>query len=214
MLVTFYLFLKNLCHVAGSIDKKNAAPKESWIPEKFSQFIAVMKEMPESYTMFMLLYFTGMREGKMLALALSDIDFGCSIICIEKNYQRVDGEDYITASKTHKINPTVVMPEVIKKCLADYMEQVYGLNPNDRLFPYHKTKLYRDMKMACEKSGVKKIRVHDIRHTNASLLINLGCSPLLVAERLGHERVSTTMEVYSHLFPTKQTKAVKQPNKM
>lgn len=66
------------------------------------------------------------------------------------------------------------------------------------------------MKKACEKSGVKKIRVHDIRHSHASLLIDMGSSPLLVAERLGHERVSTTMEVYSHLFPTKQTEVAKQ----
>lgn len=208
--VKFFHLPENPCHVAGSMGKKNAEPKAFWTPEEFSKFIVALKETPESYTMFMLLYFTGIREGEMLALTPSDIDFERSIIRIEKNYQRVGGEDYITSPKTHKGNRNVVMPEVIKNCMAEYMEKVYGLKPNDRLFPYHKTRLYREMKKACEKSGVKKIRVHDIRHSKASLLIDMGGSPLLVAERLGHERVSTTMEVYSHLFPTKQTEVAKQ----
>lgn len=203
--VKFYHLPENPCHLAGSMSKKSATPKEFWTPEEFNKFIVALKEAPESYTMFMLLYFTGIHEGEMLALTPLDIDFERSIIRIEKNYQCVDGEDYITSPKTHKGNRTVVMPEVIKKCLADYMEQVYGLKPDDRLFPYYKTKLYKDMNKACKKSGVKKNRVHDIRHSHTSLLIDMGCSPLLIAERLCHERVSTTTEVYSHLFPTKQT---------
>lgn len=56
--------------------------------------------------------------------------------------------------------------------------------------------------------GVKKIRVHDIRHSHASLLVEMGFSPLLIAEHLGHERVQTTMETYSHLYPNKQVEVV------
>lgn len=52
--------------------------------------------------------------------------------------------------------------------------------------------------------GVKKIRVHDLRHSHASLLIELGFSPLLIAERLGHENIETTLNTYSHLYPHKQ----------
>ena len=55
------------------------------------------------------------------------------------------------------------------------------------------------------KAGVKRIRVHDLRHSHASLLVELGFSPLLIAERLGHERVQTTIGTYSHLYPSKQT---------
>lgn len=60
------------------------------------------------------------------------------------------------------------------------------------------------MQRGCKKSGVKKIRIHDIRHSHASLLVEMGFSPLLIAERRGHERVQTTMETYSHLYPNKQ----------
>ena len=57
---------------------------------------------------------------------------------------------------------------------------------------------------------MKKIRIHDIRHSHASLLVEMGFSPLLIAERLGHERVQTTMETYSHLYPNKQIEVARQ----
>ena len=58
------------------------------------------------------------------------------------------------------------------------------------------------MERGCKRSGVKKIRIHDIRDSHASLLVEMGFSPLLIAERLWHERVQTTMETYS--YPNKQ----------
>ena len=60
----------------------------------------------------------------------------------------------------------------------------------------------------CKKTGVKRIRIHDIRHSHASLLINQGCDALILADRLGHEKVSTTLNTYSHLFPHKQQELV------
>ena len=68
------------------------------------------------------------------------------------------------------------------------------------------------MKYGCDRSGTQKIRVHDARHTHASLLIDMGCTPLLAAERLGHERVQTAMETYSHPYPNKQAEAAAQPD--
>ena len=57
---------------------------------------------------------------------------------------------------------------------------------------------------------MKRIRVHDIRHSHASLLIEMGFSPLLIAERLGHEKVQTTLDTYSHLYPNKQAEVAKR----
>lgn len=59
-------------------------------------------------------------------------------------------------------------------------------------------------------SGVKKIRVHDLRHSHASLLIEMGCQPLLIADRLGHEKIQTTLNTYSHLYPNKQAEVAAQ----
>mgnify|MGYP000033048683 FL=1 len=66
------------------------------------------------------------------------------------------------------------------------------------------------MEYGCKASGVKRIRVHDIRHSHASLLVEMGFSPLLIAERLGHEKVQTTMDTYSHLYPNKQVEIARQ----
>ena len=65
--------------------------------------------------------------------------------------------------------------------------------------------LYHEIEDGSKKAGVKRIRVHDLRHSHVSLLVEMGFSPLLIAERLGHERVQTTIGTYSHLYPNKQT---------
>ena len=82
------------------------------------------------------------------------------------------------------------------------------LAPNERLFPITKSFLSHEMERGCKKTGVKRIRIHDIRHSHASLLINQGCDALILADRLGHEKISTTLNTYSHLFPHKQQELV------
>lgn len=134
------------------------------------------------------------------------------MITINKSYQRLDGRDIISSPKTPKSNRVVTIPTTLCDCLKEYMSHCYGLEDTDRLFPYNKSFLYREMEYGCKASGVKKIRVHDIRHSHASLLVEMGFSPLLIAERLGHERVQTTMETYSHLYPNKQAEVARQLN--
>ena len=98
------------------------------------------------------------------------------------------------------------MPKVLESCLKDYLAKLYDVQPTDRILPYDKGWVGRQMKYGCEKSGTQKIRVHDVRHTHASLLIDMGCTPLLVAERLGHERVQTTMDTIAICTPTSRQK--------
>ena len=64
--------------------------------------------------------------------------------------------------------------------------------------------LTHEMDRGCKKSGVKKIRIHDLRHSHANLLIEMGFAPLLISERLGHEDIKTTLQTYSHFYPNKQ----------
>ena len=71
------------------------------------------------------------------------------------------------------------------------------------LFEIHTHFLYHEMEHICQQSGVKKIRIHDIRHSHASLLIELGTNILLVSEQLEHEDVQTTLDIYGHLYPHK-----------
>lgn len=60
------------------------------------------------------------------------------------------------------------------------------------------------------KTGVKVIRLHDLRHSHASLLIEMGFSPLVIADRLGHEKITTTLQIYSHLYPNKQAEVAEK----
>ena len=82
------------------------------------------------------------------------------------------------------------------------------LTPDERLFPVTKSYLSHEMIRGCKNTSVKKIRIHDIRHSHASLLINQGCDALMLEDRLGHKKISTTLNTYSHLFPHKQQELV------
>ena len=88
------------------------------------------------------------------------------------------------------------------------MLKLYDLKDTDRVFPFIKSYINHARARACMKSKVKKIRIHDVRHSHASYLTNLGCAPLLISERLGHEKVQTTLSTYSHLYPNKHQEVV------
>ena len=202
--VKYYGLKENPCHKAGGMGKKNAEEMLFWTKDEFEKFITAVSDKAMSNAIFMTLYYTGIREGELMALTPSDIDFGNRTLSINKNYQRVNGQDIITTPKTPKSNRVITIPSLLCECLKEYMSHCYDLQTNDRLFPCTKHYLWHEMERGCKVSGVKKIRVHDIRHSHASLLVEMGFSPLLIAERLGHERVQTTMETYSHLYPNKQ----------
>ncbi|MCI8623838.1 MAG: site-specific integrase [Provencibacterium sp.] len=208
--VKYYGLKENPCHKAGSMGKKNAGEMSFWTKEEFAAFIEAVKDKPASYAIFMTLYYTGIREGELLALTPADIDLGKSTLRVNKSYQRLGGEDVVSSPKTPKSNRVIPIPEKLCDCLRVYMGQCYGLQENDRLFPYAKYFLSHEMERGCKRSGVKRIRIHQIRHSHASLLVEMGVSPLLIAERLGHERIQTTMETYSHLYPNKQAEVARQ----
>lgn len=96
------------------------------------------------------------------------------------------------------------MPVQIMELIKKYAGSIYGYEPTDRLFTCTKYYLAHEMVRGCKKTGVKRIRIHDLHRIYASLLIELGFQPLLVSERLGHENIETTLQMYSHLYPNKQ----------
>ena len=112
-----------------------------------------------------------MREGELLALTAADIDLVAKQIDINKTYQRLHGEDIITTPKTRKSKRKVPIPDFLCQELQEYMDSRYMLAPNERLFPITKSFLSHEMERGCKATGVKRIRIHDIRHSHASLLI-------------------------------------------
>ena len=204
--VRYYDLKSNPCAKAGSMGKSKAEEMDFWTGEEFRKFIDSVMNKRLSYMAFMTLYWTGMRMGELLALNPKDIDLEKRTISITKSYQRLGKKDVITPPKTPKSKRVITIPEFLAADIKDYMDSLYDLQENDRLFPITKYYLEHEMQRGIKESGVKRIRVHDLRHSHASMLIELGFSPLEIANRLGHEKVETTLNTYAHLYPNKQTK--------
>ena len=204
--VRYYDLKSNPCAKAGSMGKSKAEEMNFWTGEEFRRFIDSVMNKRLSYMAFMTLYWTGMRLGELLALNPKDVDLEKRTISITKSYQRLGKKDVITPPKTPKSKRVITIPEFLAADIKDYMDSLYDLQEDDRLFPITKYYLEHEMQRGIKESGVKRIRVHDLRHSHASMLIELGFSPLEIANRLGHEKVETTLNTYSHLYPNKQTK--------
>lgn len=204
----FYDLNTNPCGKAGTIGKAKAEEMDYWTYDEYIAFREGVKDKPLSYICFEVLYWTGMREGELLALSLADIDLDNKLISINRTYQRIGGKDVFTSPKTRKSKRNIPIPDFLCQELSDYIQSRYMLDADERLFPVTKSYLSHEMIRGCKNTVVKKIRIHDIRHSHASLLINQGCDALMLADRLGHEKVSTTLNTYSHLFPHKQQELV------
>ena len=204
--VRYYDLTSNPCSKAGSIGKSKADEMNFWTKQEFMKFIDELMDKRTSYLAFMILYWTGMRIGELLALTPGDIDLEKHTISITKSYQRLSGKDVITEPKTPKSKRVIHIPEFLVADIQDYISSIYGIEATDRLLPITKYFLEHEMQRGLKASGVKRIRIHDLRHSHASLLVELGFSPLEIAERLGHEKIETTLNTYSHLYPNKQKK--------
>ena len=141
---------------------------------------------------------------ELLALTPADFDFEAGTVKINKSYQRLHGEDVITTPKTKKSNRTIKMPNFLCDEMRDYLGMLYGVKKKDRIFTVTKSYLHHEMDRGAKEAGVKRIRIHDLRHSHISLLIDMGFSAVAIADRVGHESIEITYR-YAHLFPSKQT---------
>ena len=210
--VRYYELSSNPCRKAGSMGKAKAEEKQFWIKEEFQEFIDSLMDKRVSWMAFMVLFWTGMRIGELLALTWEDIDFDARTLTINKSYQRLKGKDVVTAPKTPKANRKISLPDFLVADLQDYHDSLYKPDGSDRVLPISKSTLEKDMVTGCERSGVKKIRIHDIRHSHASLLAKMRVPIKEVSERLGHENIETTLNTYSHLYPDDQQLLAEQLN--
>ena len=125
----------------------------------------------------------------VLALTAADFDFEKETVRINKSYQRLHGEDVITTPKTKKSNRTIKMPKFLCEEMQEYLNMLYGLKKKDRIFTVTKSYLHHEMDRGAEAAGVKRIRIHDLRHSHISLLIDMGFSAVAIADRVGHESI-------------------------
>ncbi len=204
---------ENPAAIAGNMGKEKAGDVLVWTKEEYLQFIATLKDKPASYCAFETLYWCGLRLGEMLALTPADFDFERKTIYVTKSFQRIGGEDIITPPKTEKGIRRVLMPDFYADKIRAYIDTLRLTSENDRIFPFTKSYLHHEMRRGCAASGVKRIRIHGIRHSHISLLIDMGFNAVAIADRVGHESIEITYR-YAHLFPSTQMEVASKLDEM
>lgn len=185
--------------------------------EEYQKFIAEAKKDHDRryYVFFSIAFFTGMRKGEINALKWSDIYDG-TIHVSRSVTQKLKGEDVITPPKNAASVRDIQMPEPLKKILAEHranVEKVYGESESMNVCGGEKclrdTSIDKRNTAYAKAAGLHHIRIHDFRHTHASLLINEGISIQEIARRLGHANVEITWRIYAHLYPREEDRALR-----
>ena len=159
-----YNLKENPCKKVKKMGKSDANKLEFWTKEEYQKFAEEMMDKPVSYYAFQMLYWTGIREGELLALTPADFDFERGTVKISKTYQRLKGQDVITSPKTKKSNRTIQMPDFLCQEMQEFFKMQYGLKKKDRIFSVTKSYLHHEMDRGAKAAGVKRIRIHDLRH--------------------------------------------------
>lgn len=190
--------------------KDNSFKKEMefFTLEEYKQFREVISDL-EWQVFFDCLYYLGLRQGELQALTWSDIDFNKKEVSITKTLTtKIKGEKWtISTPKTKNSIRVLPLPKNVlnglktmyNKALAfKYFKQdlfVFGM-----IQPFKETNIQKHKNKYCELANLKRIRIHDFRHSCASLLISKGASISLVSKYLGHASIKITLDIYTHLY--------------
>lgn len=208
--VSHYRLQSNPCRAAGSMGRSNADEMNIWTQEEYEKFSNAISKSSMKLA-FDILFYTGMRSGELLALTPADI-LSTKRIDINKNYAKVKGQELFLDPKTPKAKRCISIPNFLYNDIQDYISKLYGIEQGDRIFYFTKSALDKEIKRVAAAAGLPAIRVHDLRHSHASMLIEMGFTALEIADRLGHESIKTTLDTYSHLYPDKDQKLADRLN--
>lgn len=209
--VQFHNLPYNPCKNLKAIGKKQSSEMKFWTLDQFNKVIAC--ESKDAYHLvFMLLFWTGMRVGECLALTHNSILKDSKSLDIRYSHHRIDGEDVLGPTKTENSIRVTSLPDFVYDELINYTERIYGLQDDERIFYFQKTALNKELDRISKLAGVERIRVHDLRHSHVSLLVELGYSVHAIADRIGDtpEMVNKT---YAHLYPDKGRQIADELNK-
>ena len=209
--VRFYGLKSNPARLAGNMGKEEVSEMKFWTKEEYLTFSRAIMNKEESYHAFEILYWCGIRLGELLALTAEDFDFEKKTLRINKSYQRIKGKDVITTPKARKSNRVLTLPDFLAEEMQDYISRLPYLKVDGRIFTITKSGLHHEIDRGCRETGVKRIRVHDLRHSHVSMLIEMGFSAVDIANRVGHESVKVTYR-YAHMFPNKDLMIAKKLN--
>lgn len=207
--VRFYGLPVNPCLAAGFMGKKKAGRMDFWTLTEFG--LAMDQVSNWSFRLaFNLVFWLGLREGECLALQPADI-LPSKMVRVDKTHHRRSGENSTGPPKTDNSIRDVSMPDFLYEEVQRYLGALHEVEDEDRIFYFQKGTLGRVLDDVSASAGVKRIRVHDLRHSHAAHLVELGYSIVAVAERLG-DTVEVAMSTYAHLYPDKMDQVVADLN--
>lgn len=209
--VQYYNLDINPCSRAGSMGRTTRS-MNFWTLEQYNTILGKISDI-RVYTALQVLFYSGIRCGEMLALELSDIDFEQNTISITKTLHHTEEGYKVAPPKTENGTRVVTMPIKVMEDIKAYCGKIYGLSSSDRIFTFSSQLIRRAMNAAVIDTDIPKIRIHDIRHSHVSLLIDMGFTPHLVADRIG-DSVQMVNSVYGHLYPTKHKEVADRLNKL
>lgn len=211
---------RNPARMIGNVKSKK--PKvDFWTLEEFQKVISLLYkgDYYEHYLFisFWLLFMTGMRIGEAAALQWDDIDFETGLLSINKSlYYKSMTEFHFSEPKTQAGIRDIVIDTDTMKELNEWKKVQQKVIPNCNFvlsyggIPTSKTTLPRALEKLAGLAGVHRIKIHALRHSHASLLISMGENPLIIKDRLGHEKIQTTLGTYGHLYPNSNFEVAKK----
>lgn len=199
-----YNLKNNPCQKVKKMGKSDAVGIDFWTYEEYLQFRNTLEPGSKYYVLFQILFFTGIRIGELLALNISDFDFVDNKLSITKIFYRLNGKPKITTPKTENSVRKIDIPCSLADEVKAYYEKLYEYPTDKRIFDISHEAVQHKIVNNAKKANVKRIRVHDLRHSAVAFLIHKGVQPEVIKERMGHKDITVTLNTYGHLYPNAQ----------
>jgi phage integrase len=201
---------------ADMIGEKDGDERAFWTLDQYKEFRKVIAEKPQYFYAFEVLFWTGMRMGEMLALKPNDIDFENLTIRIDETYTKFKGKNLMTAPKTKSSKRTIHIPQTLAEELKEYMDSIYGLEQDDRIFLITKSGLHREIDRGVDACNIPDICVHGLRHSFSSMAQSeeVKAAEIIVSTILGHSKKKTMTAKYSHAYEKDLIAVAERLNKL
>lgn len=219
---TYHNIKENVMKKIKKIGKNTKQNNERvWNEEKFDTLITYLKNTKHKsvntdglIAVFSTLFYTGMRSGELFALTWKDIDFENKTVNITKTLFRRSGKDIITPPKTENSIRIITIPDNLVMILKKYKETVYSPTESSRVFSWiSPSTLSHTFRNWSKKANLPEIRLHDLRHSHATVLLSKGAPIGAISKRLGHSNISVTLNTYSHVLKEDNDKLMDILNK-
>ena len=204
----YYGLKMNPCRLVGSMGKYDAEEMKIWTREQFEHFLEC-EDKKAYHVAFNVLFYSGIREGELLALTPRDLISDTYALSINKTFATIEGKDIMLTPKTDAGKRIVTLPKSVYDELAQYIKDT-DCAPDQRVFYFRQPGIWHEFRRCTAVAQLPPIRIHDIRHSHVSMLVDMGFNIKQIADRMGHRNASTTMKTYSHLYAGRDIELAKR----